>query len=298
MLWQPDAPWPTCPLDHGPFDQIEFSTPADIRARRRLIETAAAGGRRLTTQEHIELQAHRPRTANPPTGLDFPLLPILQIHAPDVPWFEMPFQAELLQILWCPLLHHRPSSPPNGDGAPWVSVQFHLDIDPLTLLTPPRPQLIEYDWFVPEPCVLHPEPVTEYPQPPALNDSLAQRVEQWARDEYGNAEGDMGNYGQLFATAPGWKLGGHPDWSFGFPATAILCPCGAPMLFLCTIPSCEWDAGTASWAPLQDIELTTTNFGGRRNNGPTCVQVGNYQRMRIFVCSADPDHPVRSDIVL
>lgn len=166
MLWQPDAPWPTCPLDHGPFDQIEFSTPADIRARRRLIETAAAGGRRLTTQEHIELQAHRPRTANPPTGLDFPLLPILQIHAPDVPWFEMPFQAELLQILWCPLLHHRPSSPPNGDGAPWVSVQFHLDIDPLTLLTPPRPQLIEYDWFVPEPCVLHPEPVTEYPQPP------------------------------------------------------------------------------------------------------------------------------------
>ncbi|MBR7838115.1 hypothetical protein KDL01_32885 [Actinospica durhamensis] len=301
ILWPPDEPWPTCQLDHGPFDQVEISSPADIRETRRLLEAAASAHRSLTEQEQDELEDnledHRARSCDSPDELEFPLLPLLQIHAPDVPWLEMPHGAELLQVLWCPLLHDQTDSPSNGVGAPWISVRFHLDIDPLTLFTPPAPQLIEYDWFVPEPCALHPEPVTEYPQPAALDRGLAQRVEQWERDEYGSAEG-VGTYERVFATAPGWKLGGPPQSSFGDERAAILCVCGAPMRYLCTVPSCEWDAGTVSWAPIEDVGLTEVRPGERRASEPTCVRVGDSQRLRIFVCPADRDHPVRSDIVV
>jgi hypothetical protein len=140
--------------------------------------------------------------------------------------------------------------------------------------------------------VLHPEPVTEYPELPALDAALAQRVEDWTVERFGNAEGDMGHYEQLFATAPGWKLGGHPQWSFGYPATPIVCQCGTPMRFLATIPSNEWDMGTESWAPLEDAQTPAAQFSPRAASAPTYIRVGNSQRMGIFVCADDPDHPV------
>jgi hypothetical protein len=287
ILWPVEEPWPTCPLDHGPFlgtDFSTFSTPAQVRAERR---PGAASFEIITRREIRDLLE----------DLEFPLLPVLQIHAPDVPWFEMPHGAELMQVLWCPFVHDEYDATPNGGSGPWVSVRFHLDIDPLTRFTPPEPGLVEYDWFLPAPCVLHPEPVTEYPELPALDPALAERVEDWTVEKFGNAEGDMGHYEQLFATAPGWKLGGHPQWSSGNPATPIVCQCGAPMRFLATIPSNEWDLGTESWAPLEDAQALGAQFSDRRPNQPTCISVGDGHRMRIFICPDDPDHPVRADMI-
>ena len=304
IMWPAGEPWPTCPIaDHS--TPPEARRPEDIRAERTLIEMAGARdtmatGRRFSLQQQERLAAYR--TQLPRTWLQentfWPLLPVLQVHAYEAPWFPMPHNAEVMQILWCPCQHDDyAGKPPNGyNGAPWVQVRFHGRGDRLARFTPPPPPVIGAAELLPERCVLRPEPVTEYPQAAALEPSLAERVLAWIDATYGSGGGpdSLHGYDCCFATAPGWKLGGHPTRFFGHQPEPIHCSCGTPMQFLAAIPSCEWDAGTRTWAPPRDIGRSN---GIARDDSPTLVTVGNHQDIQIFVCPASADHPIRSEIV-
>ena len=216
----------------------------------------------------------------------------------------MPHDADVLQILWCPCMHdhHQPRSMPlNGmNGAPWVQVRFHRRADGLVPFTPPEPLVIGYRHLLPEPCVLDPEPVAEYPLASALEPGLAERILAWNRTTYdpdGEREDRRHTYDHCFAIAPGWRLGGHPYRHVDEPAHTFNCPCGAEMRHLATVPSKEWDAGTDTWAPEHDTAGTAGTGTIRHEQNPTMVRVGNSQTMRIFTCPTAPDHPVHAEIV-
>jgi hypothetical protein len=79
------------------------------------------------------------------------------------------------------------------------------------LAAPPAPRFdgVDHDLsphhYVPVPCVLHPEPVIEYPHPWDLPGALAKWAQRW--DEEAG-----GLYWNQLSTTPDSKVGGHPQW--------------------------------------------------------------------------------------
>ncbi len=95
---------------------------------------------------------------------------------------------------------------------------------------------------MPRPCVVHPEPVIEYPHPDDLPDGLAERVNRWGEE-------GGGRYWAELSTAPGTKVGGHPRW-IQDPEWP-LCGCGRRMDHLLTIASGEFGS-QGRWTRLMD----------------------------------------------
>ena len=85
------------------------------------------------------------------------MLPVVQLHLRDVPLLRAPGMADLLQVLWCPFDH--PPQPKPTTALFWRSAAAVTDI----LGTPPEPVAVQYEGYVPEPCLLDPEDVMEYP---------------------------------------------------------------------------------------------------------------------------------------
>lgn len=307
-LWPSGEPWPSCPaVDHSGTPTAR--RPADIRAERVLVEAVRtrgriSGARGVTAEEKARWREYLLEWS--PAWLKenafWPLLPVLQIHAYQVPWFPLPHGAEVLQVLWCPCQHDEFEARPfNGyDGAPWVQVRYHGEGTGPARFTPPEPLVIGAVGLLPERCVLRPESVVEYPRLAALDRSLAGRIRAW-ESAGSDRDGDRRaphDYDRDHATAPGWKLGGHPEWHAGRPsdppAAPIRCGCGAAMRFLVAIPSSEWDEDSRSWAPPEELALA----GPEEQGGcPTAVTVGDRRRLQVFVCPDSPDHPVHSEVV-
>lgn len=101
-----------------------------------------------------------------------PLVPVLQLFATDVPELPFPAGTDVLQVLWCPFehgyipqpkLYWRDSSTCGGE-----------------LTACPRPEGAEED-YLPDPCVLHPERVVDYPSwdlPDGIAEALAERFDR------------------------------------------------------------------------------------------------------------------------
>ncbi|MFD0279242.1 hypothetical protein ACFVHB_35845 [Kitasatospora sp. NPDC127111] len=286
LAWPEDEAWPTCPggrhLRHGPPHR-----PANVRGERS--ERFAHHGE--ITWEEI------------PADASWPLLPVLQVHAHDVPWYDgFPEGMDVLQILWCPFQHayDDPAVPYNGIAGPWVQVRYRRGGETGDrFLTPPEPVAIGEPGYLPTPCLLRPEPVIEYPHPGALGEDFETRVTEWEMAAFGHPE-DPDDYDPRYSwdlsTAPGWKLGGHEPWNYqGYDGPVRCDACGSPMRFVAAIASDEWDGGTESWAPVGSLD------GGpgerRRRQEPTDVVVGGRETMRIFTCPLDADHPAVSDLM-
>jgi hypothetical protein len=232
----------------------------------------------------------------PPT-VPTPLIGVLQLYALDLPDLPFPEHTDLFQLLWCP----------NDHDAPWwgpcpVTVwRWAAEVaDPLS--APPAPRFDDY-WFaqdyVPLPCVLHPEPVVEYPHPcgvPAqyphpcnLPVELAQRIQQWDQQH-------EGLYWAALSTAPGTKVGGHPRWIQ--PPEWPVCGCGRRMDHLLTIASDEFTP-QGRWLPVEDrddpkITSRRRSIVDRDAWAPHGLMLGDVGSLYLFTCTACAHRPLQS----
>lgn len=278
LLWPADEPWPTCP-EHSTAPVL---VPDEVRLRRRILAAAhrrprAEGTDFLTPDERAAVdRASEPRLIPRPGPI--PLLPIAQLYARDIPEavaFPAPPGADLLQLLWCPFDHAGRAGP-----TPRTELRWRTTADISEPLAPaPHPSAIGKDRYLPEPCVLHPEPVTEYPAPHELPEPLADRVEDWAESHGLGYQYDL-------AVAPGCKLGGHAPWSYTDPFPMACAECGAPVRPLLTIDGYECDGGTRSWWPGEATESAR----------PTHLNIGRDHALQLYVCTTSYDHPHQRNI--
>lgn len=281
LLWPAAEPWPRCEADHtsaGPLRR-----PADERAKRRIL--AAAWGRtrvgeglRFTDAERAELERASYEAPVPVTE-PVPLLPVAQLYEADIPGWFGPAGSDLVQVLWCPFRHA------DHDDAPAVTVRWRAAASVRVVGAAEEPELIEGDGFLPEPCVLHPEEVVEYPYVGELPRDLYERIGQWE-----DATGHRYHYD--LSIADGWKVGGWTSWSLADPYP-IRCECGEVMRLLLAVAGSEW-TGTGSWRPLEDAEHETEFHEFPPRNSPTMVTIGRGYRLYVFVCEESVAHPCRA----
>lgn len=176
LLWPANEEWPVCAETHDDW-QLPVSLD-DVRRRRALLEAAWLRPRGpkenlLSPEEQAlldTLQAGHPWHGEPNA-----LLPVAQLYLRDIPGLTGPDGADLLQVLWCPLDHDETSLP--ATRLVWRDAASVVE----PLVSPPEPADVDHDGnYVPEPCILHPEPVTEYPAPHELPEELAERLTAWA----------------------------------------------------------------------------------------------------------------------
>ncbi|WP_327151316.1 hypothetical protein [Nocardia sp. NBC_01329] len=219
-------------------------------------------------------------------GPAWPLVPVAQLYARDVALLRPPGRADLLQVLWCPSEQHPPHYRPPTELF-WRTAAEVTDI----LTAPPTPPVSDYG-YVPEPCVLAPEQITEYPNFLDLSEQLrAQLADRSAfeaagvvvDDYYAKAWEEF--YINELSIAPGWKVGGWPRWGLTDPIPRFCIDCGAAMTPLLTIDSCEWDGSTGSWIPYEDQAL-----GDARVANPAKVTISRGYGLQLYVCSKVPAH--------
>ncbi|WP_328888195.1 hypothetical protein [Streptomyces sp. NBC_00316] len=131
-----------------------------------------------------------------------PMVPIVQVRQADAPGVPFPEGTDLLQVLWCPYAHGEYCYP--LPQVHWRDSGAIKDILP----TPEPVEALPKDWY-PDPCVVHPEQVTEYPSwdlSRDTHDALQARFEE--------LKATTGlYYSYHLAEAPGIKLSGYPGWT-------------------------------------------------------------------------------------
>ncbi|MFG2598445.1 hypothetical protein [Streptomyces sp. NPDC048462] len=295
LLWPADEAWPHC---EGPHDKkAADGTPRsldDVRVLRR--DLAASAERRLRGQrEPVPTPGEREtakRTGQGRPWSDGPIamLPVAQLYVRDVPLPARPAGADLLQVLWCPYGH--------GVSEPRTALFWRSSATVTDALdVPPEPAVIEGNGYLPRPCLLTPEQVTEYPSPMELSEELREQVEEESRWEAAGAEWDDGEsedphefYFRNLSTAPGWKAGGWTCWSLTDPEPRDCPACGTPEIPLLTIASSEWDTGSESWRPEEDRADPFVHLPGAPEK-PTLVDIRGGYTLQLHVCPASPDHP-------
>ncbi|MFI1460302.1 hypothetical protein [Nocardia carnea] len=283
LLWPTGEPWPHCEGPHV-WDRVnDILSPEDVRLRRRIRAAAASrpqGDPRMSryTPEELaideRINAGRPWPEGP-----IAMLPVAQLYLHDVPLLRPPGQtdADLLQVLWCPFDH--PAHPRTALF--WRSAATVTEV----LDAPPEPPAIQFPDYLPEPCLLEPEQVTEYPNAMELSEELQQQLRDWSRWQRGGDVVDSSYeiapeefYGNKLSLAPGWKAGGWTRWGLTDPVSRNCPECGTEADPLLTIATTEWDSGSDSWAPEE----------GQAH--PTMLDIARGYDLQLHICPASSDH--------
>lgn len=293
LLWPADEPWPHCDGPHVVDGINPALSPADVRLERRI--RAASRGRSLTPQEREPLERIRPprelpvKLAVAPYEGSIAMLPVAQLYTRDVPDLPMPEGADLLQVLWCPFDH--PIMPKTALF--WRSAATVAD----TLTTPPEPPAMQFDGYLPEPCLLSPEQVTEYPDHLELSEELQEQLGNWSVWQAAGTDVDSAYasfpqefYDSELAGAPGWKVGGWPRWGATDPAPRLCPDCDSDMDALLTIATFEGE-DDSSWVPHEEpADEPPSGFDHFEPRRPTAVQIGSGYDQQLYVCPAAPEH--------
>lgn len=299
LLWPADEPWPVCT---APYRE-KRSRPADPELAAYFTARANQRRRLPLTAEQEAILADPPvrgrigsarcidgvwelvwydSTGHVPPN---PLVAIGQLFASDVPTINFPDGMDVLQILWCPLDHSDVPGQRYYAGPPVHLFWRRADEIGDTLVAPPQPRIADERFYLPIPCVVHPEQVVEYQYsallPPAIRDQVESAEEEW--EEVG------ASYQYDLSIAPGCKAGGWASWHLTDPWGLTCSECGAGFDLLVGFDSSEWD-GTKSWKPVED------DADDRDAQCPTGLTHGRWGEMRIFVCSADVTHPFQLNI--
>ncbi|MGW6908269.1 hypothetical protein [Streptomyces sp. NPDC054940] len=316
LLWPADEPWPHCEGPHVVDGINPALSPADVRLERQIL--AAQRVRSLTDQEQQALLGIRPPRRGPawlavaPYEGPIAMLPVAQLYARDVPDLHAPEGADLLQVLWCPFDH--PIMPRTA--------LFWRDAATVTaiLTTPPEPPAMQFDNYLPEPCLLNPEQVTDYPDHLELSEELQAQLGDWNAWQAADADRPYAShleesfdrtyssglqelrdsefasflplyYDNELAGAPGWKVGGWPRWGATDP-TPRNCPaCGHDMDALLTIATFE-DNNDSSWLPREESADASTGLDRYDpQQQPTAVQIASGYDQQLYICPASPEHP-------
>ncbi|MFC5251484.1 hypothetical protein [Streptomyces nigrescens] len=301
LLWPASEPWPTCTAPRM-VQRSEPIAPALVlalqqaQAEREARQGSGRGGRRSPEELALLDEASGRRGAS----IDLirytthwyeseaheepnPLVAVAQLHARDIPTVGFPSGTDLLQVLWCPTDHQDLPGQPRFYGGPYVHLVWRRasDLSSAPGSVPPQPR-DTHDPYMPTPCVLHPEQVTEYQYADLLPEALCARLD--AQDEQWLEETDYA-YQYDLSIAPGFKAGGWASWHLTDPAS-VNCRCGASMDLLLSFDSSEWDGGSKSWRPIEDAEAD--HVGACT---PTGLSPGRWGALRIFICPTDPTHP-------
>ncbi|MEU5324173.1 hypothetical protein AB0G67_46760, partial [Streptomyces sp. NPDC021056] len=198
------------------------------------------------------------------------MLPVAQLYVRDVPDLSPPEGKDLLQVLWCPFDH--PIMPRTLLF--WRSAAAVTDL----LDIPPGPPAVQFDGYLPEPCVLEPEQITEYPDQLELSEELREQLKQWSVPQAAEEDMDPGTYYDcVLSNAPGWKLGGWPASNSTDPSPQPCSECGTRMEVLMTIATFEeGDDGGNSWSP--HPHPGAGPYPGHRGYNATGVQIGSGYR--------------------
>ncbi|MFG2951882.1 hypothetical protein [Streptomyces adustus] len=300
LLWPSDEPWPVCTEPHS---HARGRRPADIHRERQIL---ASAWRREpnpgpTDEERLLLdELDRPHRVEGAAATDpLPLVGLAQLYRSEIPDLPAgPDDCDLLQVFWCPFDAHGP----NGHDM-LLDLRWRRSWEVTEILTaPPQPQVVGYEGYVPEACVLHPEQVVTYPFAGLLPEDLCARIDAWeeALEEAFEAEaGDAADdedtspagYQYDLSIPPGWRVGGFASWHTTDPAPMDCSTCAQPMRLLLTIDSSEWDGGSGSWRPLEEQGLPP-----HPHATPTEVTVGRWGELNVFACPGNPAHPHRWSI--
>jgi hypothetical protein len=276
LLWPAGESWPACTEHAGPT--LAGASVPDVVARRLILSEAwarprADGANLLTAEEKDVVNRVYAGTEIAQDG-PLPMVPVAQLYARDIPGLLRPDGADLLQLLWCPFDHEDDGYVPSTVLRWRVAAEVR---DPLT--EPPRPAAVEEN-YLPRPCVLYPEEVTEYPAPHCLPGELAGRVKAWEEREGARYRYDL-------SVAPGCKVGGHAPWSFSDPFPMSCPDCGADVEPLLTIDSSEWD-GVTSWRPVEDAAVDHPPFPAAHE--PTMLMIGRGYSLQLYSCVDSAAH--------
>jgi len=298
-LWPAGEPWPYCDGPHEPDGISVPVSPEDVRLDRRIRAAALSRphdnprrppfmAEELETLERI--RAGRPWPEGPVA-----MVPVAQLYLRDVPLLHPPGQADVLQVLWCPFDY--------GGDIPETVLYWRSAAEITSVLADlPEPAAVRQEWFLPEPCLLHPEQVTEYPNPLELSDDLQELVGRWSarqagvavadrREAIGYAAGSDELYWNALSIAPGWKAGGWSHWGLTDPVPQICPACDSVMVPLLTIDSTEWDGDTRSWIPYEDQDRTEPSASCLDPVDPAMIQIGDLETLQLYACPLDPGHP-------
>ena len=280
---------PSAPLDiTGKFPELARWARTAVRLHPRLgkpdVRESSLGGPLLWPATEAWPTCTAPH--EPPERADHPPCPlagVLQVYARDVPELPFPDGSDMLQVLWCPNTHGAPW------WGPWPQAFWRREVDVTDVLWDPPAPLFDEPYadlnasrYVPEPCVLHPERVTEYPRYYDLpGGGLRERVQAW---DYKWSGDDDRLYTLALSTAPGIKALGYPHWYQG-PAWPF-CQCGRRMIHLVTFASQE-DRGHYRWVPAEDD-------GTRLRHGDPAhgLVIGDSGDMYLFTCAACTPRPL------
>jgi hypothetical protein len=309
MLWPAGEPRPTCQLPH--MVQIEREATAEELDRFRLADETRArwearwsaqfpeqaadpdsplGRMRAMRQQFMQEAQKRPprgttvRTREPATPAEPVLMvPVIQLHAADIPEIRFPDGTDLLQILWCPFNHPDVPGMHEHYRGPAPKVIWRAAGSLTETITPPD-EVTEDGGCVLEPCVVHPERITEYPDIEDLPDSLQSRIHAW-HSSLGEEPGF--DYRNDLSVAPGLKSGGWPYWPHC--PRPIQCTCGSEMGLLLTLPNGEHNV--ESWVPLENRSRAAEPGYDASFHNPTGFR-GARGELLIFACRQDPLHEV------
>jgi hypothetical protein len=279
LLWPAGEPWPVCAEHTGPW-QFGF-TPGDVRLRRQILAAAwsrprAPGTDLLTPPERAVIDRIGSEGRRIPVDGPVPMVPVAQLYASDIPALPRPPGTDLLQVLWC-AFDHDPGYLPQT-ALRWRTAADVTD----SLAVAPQPAVIGNDDYLPEPCVLHPETVTEYPAPHELPEDLQEMIFAWEEDRPFTYQYDL-------AVAPGWKIGGHAPWSFSDPWPMQCTECGSEVRPLLTIEGSEWhDGGGGSWRPAEATGVPDSRSSSIAR--PTGIEIGRGYSMQLYVCTSSYVH--------
>ncbi|ROQ26397.1 hypothetical protein EDD98_6028 [Streptomyces sp. PanSC19] len=283
LLWPEGEAWPVC-REH---DGARGVRPWRVRRQEEILRVARArprpadgAGWAYTDAERAEMQVMTEAGGRPDRhdGSPLPLLALAQFYARDVPDLAAfaPPGADLLQVLWCPFGGHEDGSYSHFGPSTRLFWRRAADVtNPLS--AQPEPPIVEHARYLPVPCALHPEQITEYPWADYLPPPLVERIDAWEDAFEARVGRAAPTYQYDLSLAPGWKIGGWESWHRTDLMRVHCDACGAGMRLLLTMDSCE---SQASWGP----------FPGP--GCPTGVAAGR-DEYRAFVCPADPAHPHR-----
>ncbi|MEU0007822.1 hypothetical protein ABZ079_26935 [Streptomyces sp. NPDC006314] len=210
-----------------------------------------------------------------------PLLPVAQLYVRDVPLLRPPGRTDLLQVLWCPSEH-----PPEYKPTTELFWRTAADVTHI-LASPPKPTEAQYG-YTPEPCVLAPEQVTEYPNILELDEELKQQLRDWTAWHAAGVEIDDSYeepdefYSAELSEAPGWKVGGWPPWGLTDPIARFCINCGSAMSPLLTIASNECRDYRRGWVPNEEQAIAVIDNDIVSN--PPGIQVSDANNLQLYFC--------------
>ncbi|UQX04545.1 hypothetical protein [Streptomyces sp. RerS4] len=279
MLWPEDESWPVCREPHRP--ETEGYAPDEIRSAR------ASGA----------WPRSRPWSGAGAPGEDgpVPFTGLAQFFRRDVPGLAAgPDGADLVQLLRCPFTHG-----PHYERRyllRWRQAAEAERADRFLTAAPEVP-VLRWDHDLPEPCVLHPEEVDTYPwaEDDTLPAPLIALIDAWDDAQSAEHGRDALSYQGDLSIPPGWRVGGFPSWASTGPMDITCASCSAAMRLLLTAVGDEMDAGSHSWAPLEDRDPSLRGKESIRWSAsvvtPTRLRFGRDRDLHVFTCPADPAHP-------